>query len=326
MTRNDNKRPIFFGSGLMQAGKRWLFGEGKPSMSKVVAEVRSPVFIVGCGRSGTTLLFDLLKRHQSLVSTTGFPDGEDHVGWIRHGGALISGLANPNNDSGHVGHHFCLHMNEADVTQDIRRAMHRYYAEEVLAERPTGRVVNKCPHLSNKLRYVLEIFPDARIVQIVRDPVAMVASWVKVMQAVPDLLIYWPDSDYPCLWVMPAGDAPGRRQCFARESRVYPGGGLLRFADYWAEVNRNIPSQLADMSDQLLTIRYEDLVADPTKLLRQVTDFCRLDPFVDVPVPIVLDRNSAWSSLIGEDDIRAIRVRCADVDKTFGYPPPALEA
>jgi len=57
-----------------------------------------------------------------------------------------------------------------------------------------------------------------------------------------------------------------------------------------------------------------------------VTDFCRLDPFVDVPVPIVLDRNSAWSSLIGEDDIRAIRVRCADVAKTFGYPPPALEA
>ena len=290
-----------------------------------VAAVRSPVFVVGCGRSGTTLLFDLLKRHPTLVPTTGFPDGEDHVGWIRHGGAVISGLSNPQGGSGHVGHHFCLHMDEHDVSDEIRRSMHRYYAEEVLGASLSGRVVNKCPHISNKLRYVLGIFPDARIVHIVRDPVAMVASWVKVMQAVPDLLIYWPDSDYPCLWVMPAGDASAHRQCFARESRLYPGGGLQRFADYWAEVNRNIPRQLADMPERLLTIRYEDLVAGPTKLLRHVTDFCQLEPFGEIPVSITPDRNSAWSSLISEDDIRAIRARCADVAEIFGYSPPALE-
>jgi len=296
------------------------FGKKRP-----VAEVRRPIFVVGCGRSGTTLLFDLLKCHPDLVPTKGFPDGEDHVGWIRHGGALISGLANPNNDSGHVGHHFCLHMDESDVTPDIRRSMHRYYVKEVLGERIEARVVNKCPHISNKLRYVVGIFPDARIVHIVREPVPMVASWVKVMQAVPDLVLFWPDSEYPCLWVLPAGDALGHRNCFAREPRIFPGGGLLRLADYWTEVNRNIPRQLADMPNRLLTIRYEDLVAEPAKLLRQVTDFCELEPFADIPVSIAPDRNSAWSSLISEDDICAIRARCADVAESLGYPRHTLE-
>ena len=280
----------------------------------------SPVFVVGCGRSGTTLLFDLLKRHPGLEPTTGHPDGEDHVGWIRHGGAMISGLANPQGDTGHVGHHFCLYMDEHNASEEICRSMHRYYRDEVLAGHSNKRVVNKCPHLSNKLRYVLKIFPDARIVHIIRDPVAMVASWVKVMQAVPDLVMYWPDSDFPCWWVLTGGDAPARHDCFAREKRLYPGGGLSCFADYWAEVNRNIPRQLSDMPGRLLTIRYEDLIAEPAGILRQVTDFCDLDPFEDIPVTIEKERNALWRTLLKDEDIRTIRVRCADVAAEFGYP------
>lgn len=286
---------------------------------QAATEVRRPVFIIGCGRSGTTLLFDLMKRHPGLIPTTGFPDGEDHVGWIRHGGALIAGLSTPQGDSGHVGYHFCLHMDENDVTDDIRQSMHRYYATEVLARHGSGRVVNKCPHLSNKLRYVRAIFPDACFLHIVREPVAVVASWVKIMQAVPDLVLYWPDSEYPCLWVLPRGDARKMAACFARESRIYPGGGLLRLADYWATVNGNIAPQLADTPERLLTLRYEDLVANPLALLRRITDFCGLEPFAQVPVTIQPERNQLRLSLLTEEQIGAIRSRCAPAASQFGY-------
>ena len=177
------------------------------------------------------MLFDLLKHHPGLVPTTGYPDGEDHVGWIEHGGALISGLANPQGEIGHVGYDFCLHMDAGDVTEDVRRSMHRYYADDVLGKRSSGRVLNKCPHLANKLRYVRAIFPDARFVHIVREPVAMVASWVKVMEAVPELVLYWPDSEYPCLWVLRAPRMQLRAGSFAREERLFPGGGLLSLAE-----------------------------------------------------------------------------------------------
>jgi hypothetical protein len=284
------------------------------------AKVQSPVFVIGCGRSGTTLVFDLLKRHPSLVPTTGHPDGEDHVGWIVHGGALIAGLANPTpGDIGHVGHELCLHMTENDVNDDRRASMHRYYGDEVLGGHNSRRVVNKCPHLANKLRYVRAIFPDARFVHIVREPVAMVASWVKVMQAVPGLTLYWPDSPNPCFWVFRTQGLSGSSGIFQREDRFYPGGGLLRLADYWAEVNRNIPRQLDDTRDKLLSIRYEDLIADPQAMLSRVTEFCDLQPFADVPVQIQPERNRAHRSLLGDDQVKAIIARCRPVASTFGY-------
>jgi len=284
------------------------------------AEVRSPIFVIGCGRSGTTLLFDLLKRHLGLTPTTGHPDGEDHVGWIEHGGALIAGLATPApGDVGHVGYEFCLHMNENDVTEQMRASMHRYYGAEVLGSRDSSRVVNKCPHLANKLRYVRSIFPDARFLHIVREPVAMVASWVKVMQALPGLVVYWPDSAYPCLWVFRTHGISGGSAPFQREDRLFPGGGLLRFADYWAEVNGNIPRQLEDTRHQLLSLRYEDLVARPQATLRSITEFCGLEPFADVPVPIQPERNRAYRSLLTDEQVRAIIARCRPVATRFGY-------
>jgi hypothetical protein len=284
-----------------------------------VSKVRSPVFIVGCGRSGTTLLFDILKRHPSLVATKGHPDGEDHVGWIKHGGALIAGLATPKGDSGHVGYPYCLHMDETDVSDEIRESMHRYYVNNVLRRRIVGRVLNKCPHISNKLRYVRAIFPDARFVHIIREPVAVVASWVKVMETVPNLVLYWPDSDYPCFWVFEAGGNRDNSARFARENRIFPGGGLLHLADYWTQVNGNIPRQLSDAPGQLLSIRYEDLVANSDQVLRKVTDFCSLQPFPDVPIAIQPGRNQAYRSLLTNAQLESIGTRCQPVAEQFGY-------
>jgi hypothetical protein len=296
-----------------------MFGRFK---RRSVGDVHSPVFIVGCGRSGTTLLFDLLKHHPGLAPTTGHPDGEDHVGWIHHGGAVISGLANPQRDTGHVGYEFCLHMNEGDVSEEIRRSMHRYYRTEVLGRRTSARVVNKCPHLANKLRYVRALFPDARFLHIIRDPVAMVASWVKVMATVPDLALYWPDSKYPCLWVFQAEGIPNKAVRLAREERIFPGGGLLRLADYWVEVNGNIPQQLEDTPEQLLRVRYEDLVAQPTQVLRKVTDFCALEPLSGVPVAIQAERNRVYRSLLTDEQVHAIVATCRPMGNALGYSLP----
>ncbi|MBU6225384.1 MAG: sulfotransferase [Burkholderiales bacterium] len=55
-------------------------------------QIHKPIFVVGCGRSGTTLLFDILSQHPSLARTTGYPDGEDHDGWIKHGQCVMAGI------------------------------------------------------------------------------------------------------------------------------------------------------------------------------------------------------------------------------------------
>ena len=282
------------------------------------AAVDRPIFVIGCGRSGTTMLFQMLKSHPGLEGTKGHPDGEDHVGWIAHGGASIAGLYG-NSHSGDLGHvvgqSCCLHMTEDDVAPQAVWDMHEHY-RDVLGDRAEKRVINKCPHLSNKVRYVRAIFPDARFVHIVRDPVAMVASWVNIMGLVPDLAIYWPDVPFPCLWVYDRSDATLEDK---QPDRFYPGQGLLRFADYWSAINAGIPLQAAYFPDQLLTIRYEDLIAEPVATLRQITDFCQLEPFQTVPVQIDGRRNGARDELLSDGDVADIRRITAPIGVKYDY-------
>ena len=144
-------------------------------------KIESPIFSIGCGRSGTTPLFNIFKEHPQLAPTTGYPDGEDHEGWVKHGQCLMSGFGYPHINKGMTGHPYCLHMDENDVTDDIIKAMSSYYYNDVLSKDLSKRVVNKCPHLVNKVRYVREIFSDAKFVHIVRDCVPMVGSWIDIM-------------------------------------------------------------------------------------------------------------------------------------------------
>jgi len=281
-----------------------------------------PIIIVGCGRSGTTMLFDMMKAHPGLAPTTGHPDGEDHVGWITHGKAIISGLYGNSDtgDAGHpVGHTCCLHMSESDVTDEARASMHRYYREEVLKGRPGLRVLNKCPHMSNKIGYIHGLFPDAKIIHLIRNPVSMVASWVNIMALVPDLLVYWPDVKYPCLWVLPRNDALKQAELVAREARFYPGGGLYRFADYWAEINANAVELAAECGADMLTVYYEKLIADPIGTLRTITDFCELPAMESLPLQVDKERNSMRRELLTPDDVKEIQRITKDVAMRFGY-------
>jgi hypothetical protein len=283
--------------------------------------VRRPVFIVGCGRSGTAFLFELLKTYPEIAATTGHPDGEDHVGWMQHGGAIIAGLATPQGDAGHLGYHYCAYMDESDASLGATDAMHRHYASSVLRGDLSRRVLNKCAHLSNKLRYVRAIFPDALFLHIVRDPLAMVASWVKVMQAYPELLLYWPQAEYPCFWVLPATGAV--REVLKRDPRFYAGGAPLMLADYWSEVNANIARQLSDAPGQLLTVRYEDLVARTGDALGKIAHFCDLRTPPTRRPEILERRNALYRDLLTDADVRAIRERTRAVAETFGYAQAA---
>lgn len=280
--------------------------------------IEKPIFLIGCGRSGTTPLFNIFKQHPQLAPTTGYPDGEDHEGWIKHGKCLMSGFGYPHINKGMTGHPYCLYMDEKDVTEEIKKGMSRYYYNDVLSGDLSKRVVNKNPHLSNKVRYVRGIFPDAKFVHIVRDCVPVVGSWIDIMIQQAHTVFYLPETEYPCIWVLPAPEEGQRELHFRHEARFYP-GNINVLVDYWSIVNKNIPLQLQDAATQLLTIKYEDLCARPLDVINSVCEFCEINPFPEVPVEIVKDFNQKDASHVPQDHIERILARAHETRQFFGY-------
>lgn len=129
--------------------------------------VRSPMFIIGIGRSGTTLLGQLLALH---------PD----VGYLNEPKALWHEI-NPDDDviGSYSERRGRLVLTAADVDDAMRLRAHRMYSWYLRCSR-SRRVVDKYPELAYRESFVRAIFPDARILAILRHPwdvVHSIATW-----------------------------------------------------------------------------------------------------------------------------------------------------
>lgn len=289
----------------------------------VIPNVKKPIFIVGCGRSGTTLLFNLLSQHPQVAKTTGYPDGEDHEGWIKHGQCVMAGIGNAthkNYQSGITGNFFCLHMDDDDASSDIIANMHSYYWNEVLHRHDGRRVLNKQPHLSNKLKYLLKIFPDAKIIHVIRQCEPTVASWLAVMREHPTVIAYWPFHEkLPCLWLFPKPETSSTLRCIGRNGAFYPGGGEELFIDYWNKINQGIVQQMDNNQSQLLTVRYEDVILNTQETLQRISDFSELKTFEFAADSVLRDTAKRHSKLITPELKKAIFERTKTTNEQFGY-------
>lgn len=119
---------------------------------------RQPIIVVGCPRSGTTLLFRLLRRHEAL----GSPRGEGHVLW-------------------NTFHHPRMHEWSSDrvVAEDIRPGERRYIYTGVKRLSRGARFLDKTPRNSLKIPYLRALFPDAVFVLLKRNGPDTVSSLIE---------------------------------------------------------------------------------------------------------------------------------------------------
>lgn len=206
-------------------------------MAGTYSEVR--FFIVGCGRSGTTLLKSILSAHPviyvcpetfffrsirpRLKNCPDTPEAVASAWWLADAG-LTPKTLKPLIDAR-------LKQNMAPDCATIAGIL------DFHASKHPGKIIGeKTPDHVNHLDAIHHCFPKAKIVQIVRDPRAVLASYRKVKvgsNAVADIATEW-----------------------VRTSTTL-------------EVWRTRPD--------FLSIRYEDLVTKPEETLREICSFLGVD-------------------------------------------------
>jgi hypothetical protein len=123
---------------------------------------RPPIFVVGCPRSGTTMLRQILDSHSAISCGP-----ESRFLWGMKG-------IEERNWSTIAGFGLTLDEWHARV-RELFEAPHRRYADS----QGKSRWADKSPDYALILDYVDALYPEAQVIHMVRDPRDVVASWLR---------------------------------------------------------------------------------------------------------------------------------------------------
>lgn len=278
-----------------------------------------PVFIFGSGRSGTTLLFELLRRHPEVAWVSRLTDrfpalpplalasrsrllrrfrpfqpSTDSINWYRHCGVTVEMLR-----------HKGASLTEDDVTPSIRKRLRRA-ADAQVRWMGGRRFMNKSTMNTMRIRMIHDVFPEARFVHIIRNGYAVASSLVRVR--------WWPDAD---IWWL--GTTPRRWEA--------EGGDPYELAarNWRRQVTEILDNQSAIPAAQFLECRYEDLIAGTRPLLRRIAAFCdmewsdRYERALD-EVPVVARNTDKWREQLDDHAKRVVTEEAGDLIARLGYP------
>jgi hypothetical protein len=197
-----------------------------------------PVFIVGHHRSGTTWVFDILTSHCAVAGVY-----ESFLLTEPFGlGALFREMGSPEDGERHPAKSL---IKRAELIADVRELAAKWLGRVV---EPQHRVVvEKSPTHLWSVELIMEIFPEARFICVERDGRDV---GVSVRAAANS-------------W------APDWKRRFGRT--------LALTARGWQEAIDFAAEQRRSLGDRFITVRYEDIQAEPRGEYRRMFDFCGLD-------------------------------------------------
>lgn len=230
--------------------------------------VDRPVFILGTGRSGTTVLGKVLSMHPHV----GFLNEPKALWHVVHTGEDVAG----NYTRGAAR----FRLGADDATPEVSRRAHRLYGYYLALTR-SRRVVDKYPELIFRVPFVRAVFPDARFVWLVRngwDTAHSITKWSEregreVQGEVHD----WWGADLRKWRLMVEELVPEHPEFQAHLDDI---ATLTRHEDMaaveWTVTMREGIRLMESEPGLLHRVRYEDLTARPVETLRALSAFCGL--------------------------------------------------
>lgn len=258
---------LFEGRPATTAGRWWnpvVFSNLRLAARQRGKEIDRPIFIVGMGRSGTTLLGRLFAVHPD-VGFLNEPKALWHV--VREDEDIIGSYAPPR-----TGRLYLDVEDASDVVRQRAQAMFTWY----LRVSHSKRVVDKYPELIFRHKFVRAIFPDARFLIAVREPWATLKSvtqWSSVNAS--DDADWWGvrDQKWDILWAQGVVQRPSNSD-IATLDLASESDHRVRAAVEWIVVMREAVSIAAVPWARV--VNYDEIVRHPKEFMTKTLEFCEL--------------------------------------------------
>ncbi len=290
------------------------------------------VFLVGAGRSGTTLLYKILSLHPKLAYVSNydnkfpkwFPSGlivrlfKRHVKleremWFKKEGNAYLVTRRwlkrlfPAPSEAEAVYSRCglpLHPEQSyQITDNVKKCLSTRF-KHIQALSGCDAVVSKRTANNRRIPWLQQAIPDARYIHLIREGRDVAYSLSQVA--------WWPH--HVTFW---AGSTPAELE----QKGVNP---LEICAKNWVEEVNGIKKGLASIEkENILEMRYEDLLSQPLDELRKMTDFIGLtqsSEFEDAVNMLGLkNRPSAWKKAWTDTDLEEVTKHQEALLKELNY-------
>jgi len=246
----------------------------------------NPFFILGCVRSGTTMLRDLLRLHSRLEcpEETHFYRWADPFGSPRYEKNYITMriFENHRKLDGVSNRDFHEARFNARNRREMSEAYGKLYLESV--GNLTGRWFDKTPQNVYGLLLVSHQFPESKFLHIHRHPLNVVASLV--------------------------------------EGRVMAKHSVKGSVNYWMESMILIHEYKKIYRDRILEVSYESISAAPEKELQRLCDFLSEDfDLINKSGIRIHHEQNKYLKVLSPDEISYVIDSCSEFMSCYGYLP-----
>ena len=238
--------------------------------------ISRPTFIIGCGRSGTTILGTSLSTHRSVT----YLNEPRHL-WFSAFPETDIWSSKANSRTGK------LLLTEADVDSTKSKKLSRLFRlETVISGRPV--LLEKLPINSFRLEFIHHIFPDALFIHIFRNGLEVASSIEKESQKGK----WFGTNSYKWNQLVDYARCEPETSELPELCKSYRDMGLLE----WRLSTEAVVAFLRRLPDtRFAELNYDEFVAGPVEAVLQLQDFIGVDrdPAVAAYVSNTVTRKSS---------------------------------
>ncbi|MEP6684945.1 MAG: sulfotransferase [Parafilimonas sp.] len=258
-------------------------------LSKNEQLLEKPIILFGSGRSGTTLISEIIFQHEDLAWHSNYQELFPKFAGINYMRRLfdnkmwrIIGMNTQNNRSfsnymlfrpierydfweavtgERIDFSRSFLLNEK-ATPEEREHIRTFFAK-VIKFQKRKRLAIKITGPA-RMEYLMSIFPDAQFINITREPISVIRSWME---------IYWNEQITNQLWWQGAYSEDELKKAKELSSNKF-----LFAAFQYKKLMETTQQEIDKMHPDVYNASYEDFVKNPTEFIKDMMQFLHLQP------------------------------------------------